>query len=1266
MKSEKYLKILMAIVISLLMFFLSSIAISQSMKSISPKNISHFSQQPGITLPEIVPGMVVVKIKSAAVAHSLAKPSTVIGLSSLDAKLQRLGVLSIQKMFRHKPIPAHSAIPDISRFLKVQIQEHLSPVMVAQELESDPNVEYAEPVYVRRLLAVPNDPLYSQQWHLPQIHAPQAWNVQKGDSAVIIAIVDGGVDYDHVDLAANAWTNTAEATGLPGVDDDGNGFVDDIYGWDFGDDDADPTDQPVGHGTACAGLACAVTDNGLGVAGVSWNCKFMPVKVFPDNDVLEIIKDAFEGIIYAADNGADIISNSWGGGGYLKWEQEVINYAYCKGAIIVCAAGNANSEAGDYPASYQHAISVAAVGPNDVKTSYSCYGPWTDLCAPSADGVSYLLTTGPGNQYRTFGGTSGATPIAAGVFGLVKSHHPDWSNDQIVRQVLLTADNIYGLNPQYQNKLGHGRINAYRALTDSILTEPDARLEIFACTVDDSTYGNNDGVLDPGETIRLHTIIQNCSIGNATAASFQLASASSEFEIIDGTAGPVAFPAESFLLFDFTFKIADHAATQKTNLSLTMTTNRGYLRQKIIDITVGVMPLLLVDFDLGYPNVEPFFFNMLDDLNLAYDYWDAQLLGFPNVRILSRFPIVLISTSSGYIPDEHIWAAWKDYLDDGGHLFIGGQLISHLSVQIPELKAMLRDYFHLEYVSTSDNHDVVGDKNDPISHDLSFQVWQPGAGSLQWPEVICPLAGASPVFAYSDGQVCAVKYASDYKVVYFGFGLEAVDSEKDTPIGEASPIRTEVLRRIINWLNFIVHEPMKDTEEIQYSRSITAKIKGNLPDLQSVTVYWRLKGESDFKSAPMVKTEDTQYAAEIPGTQTTANVEYYLQATYPGFNWYCPIGAPDSICAYYAGPDTVKPEIAQVSSLPNRLSNWKPYPVSVIISDNLGIDSSSVFAHFKVGSSSISDSVLLIVTGELNHFSGELPTIFLPGDSVTYWVKVKDRSLAGNSSISLWQSFLVGYEDFENGLVDWQIDSSGWALSEICHRGKYSVCTSPAGSYASNLDIALTSKYGVDLSQIDQPKLRFWSAYFIELNKDFGYIEISTDSAATWQRLDVALTGTQGSWKEKSIPLSSFTGTGFTDVRFRFRFISDASQTQPLMGWFIDDIRIISGATGIATTKATRPDRFSLSQNYPNPFNSSTIISYQLPVNCQVELSIYNLLGQNVATLVSERQSAGIYKLNWDARGLASGVYLYRLEAGDPSTSSRQVFVQSKKLVLLH
>lgn len=179
MKSKSYLNILIAIVTIVLVFIWSGVVSNQSVNFNPPKIASHFSGQTEVTQPEIVPGIVVVKIRSAAIAQSLAKAATATGLASLDVKLQQFGATSVQKMFRHKPIPAHSAIPDISRFLKISIPEQMNPVMVAQELAGDPNVEYAEPVYVRYLMATPNDPRYGEQWHLPQIKAPQAWDVQK-------------------------------------------------------------------------------------------------------------------------------------------------------------------------------------------------------------------------------------------------------------------------------------------------------------------------------------------------------------------------------------------------------------------------------------------------------------------------------------------------------------------------------------------------------------------------------------------------------------------------------------------------------------------------------------------------------------------------------------------------------------------------------------------------------------------------------------------------------------------------------------------------------------------------------------------------------------------------------------------------------------------------------------------------------------------------------------------------------------------------------
>ena len=431
--------------------------------------------------------------------------------------------------------------------------------------------------------------------------------MQKGDSTVIIAIIDSGVDYYHEDLAGNLWTNVLEANGIAGVDDDGNGFVDDIHGWDFGDNDADPIHPAVRrdfyeHGTICTGYCCAVTNNSRGIAGISWNCKFMPVKNQSNDDSTP--EYGYEGIVYAADNGADIISNSWGGLGSSEWEQEVLEYAYRRGAIVVCAAGNANLELPYFPANYHHVISVAAVGINDAKTSYSNFGPLVDICAPGGEpGAGQLLTTIPDNRYLEAWGTSIATPIVAGVCGLVKAEHPDWNATQIIRQVLLTADNIDALNPQYAMKLGYGRVNAYRALTTVNLQDPDARLILHDFVLDDSSSGKGNNVPEKGETLQIYCFIRNTSIGSAPAATVRLSSRSSNIEILNNSFGPIVFPADTTMAFDFHITINENAADERVQLILELESGRGYAEEDTIEIAIGVSvkPLLFIDDDKLLP-----------------------------------------------------------------------------------------------------------------------------------------------------------------------------------------------------------------------------------------------------------------------------------------------------------------------------------------------------------------------------------------------------------------------------------------------------------------------------------------------------------------------------------------------------------------------------------------------------------------------------------------------------------------------------------------
>ncbi|MHC4720640.1 MAG: S8 family peptidase, partial [Planctomycetota bacterium] len=301
---------------------------------------------------------------------------------------------------RLKRGPKHIKVPDLSRIykLELELEPGQSLEQAAAAYQQDPDIEYAELNYIVSIHATPNDPLYPIQWPLnnsgqmyphsgrynpppgtpdSDIDAPEAWDIHTGSSEIIVAVVDTGADYTHRDLDDNMWVNQAELGGAPGVDDDENGYVDDIYGYNFAYGNSDPTDDH-GHGTHVAGVIAAEGNNGSDIAGLCWNTKIMALK-FLDSSGSGQIADAIPAFYYAVENGADVMSNSWGGGFYMQSMQDAIDYAHSQGVIIVASAGNGNTDIPAYPAYYEHVIAVAATNSNDEKASFSNYGDWVDI-----------------------------------------------------------------------------------------------------------------------------------------------------------------------------------------------------------------------------------------------------------------------------------------------------------------------------------------------------------------------------------------------------------------------------------------------------------------------------------------------------------------------------------------------------------------------------------------------------------------------------------------------------------------------------------------------------------------------------------------------------------------------------------------------------------------------------------------------------------------------------------------------------------------------
>ncbi len=412
--------------------------------------------------------------------------------------LNRARALSVRPMF-----PAHIADgTDLSRIDEVSLAAGTDVWKAAEAFYGDHSVEWAEPLFVRKIHYTPNDPMLGLQWQLDKIRAKDAWDVSRNSKAVVIAIVDDGTDLLREDLAANIWTNADEIAGN-GLDDDGNGFVDDVHGWDFGDRDNNPGTSPTSgsddrwHGTGTSAMAAAITDNGIGIASPSFNATIMPVKVARDQDPESI--DGYNGITYAADNGADIINCSWGGSGASFAEVEVITHALSKGVLVIASAGNDDADTPSFPASLKGVLAVAATDNSDLKASFSNYGYYVDVCAP---GDAVYTIWGEGYQWKN--GTSFSAPLVAGIAALVKGLHPAWSGFQAGEQVRVTADLIDSSNPDYAGRLGTGRVNAYRALT---VKSPSIRLETVRFEEGSPSDGNS--LFDPGEEVLLTVTLKN-------------------------------------------------------------------------------------------------------------------------------------------------------------------------------------------------------------------------------------------------------------------------------------------------------------------------------------------------------------------------------------------------------------------------------------------------------------------------------------------------------------------------------------------------------------------------------------------------------------------------------------------------------------------------------------------------------------------------------------------------------------------------------------
>ncbi|RJP76698.1 MAG: T9SS C-terminal target domain-containing protein [Candidatus Zixiibacteriota bacterium] len=717
------------------------------------------------------------------------------GRTDLDPLLAQIGAHLIRPVApRHQP-----------GWYTVSFSPEIPVEQAVAWLEESPGVIRAWPVPLYRQYALhhqPNDVLAPGQWHLAQIHGPEAWAICRGAETVQVGIIDGGVDYVHPDLADNVWINPSEdlngnrlieLSDWDGVDNDGNGYVDDFWGWDWvdvpagavwpGEDPGPPDNDPSdfdGHGTHCAGDASAAADNSQGVASPGFHCQVMALRAgYLSNEPgsqgqgLIDLGCAISAVYYAMEAGAEVLSMSFGGPTPYPPFTNTLNAAHDAGLALAAAAGNDHSSQISYPAGSPHVIAVAATAPGDVLAGFSNFGSWITLCAPG----EAIFSTIPNGGYGNMSGTSMATPVAAGAAALVKSLRPDWNSDQVGQWLAQTADNIDLQNPGYAGMLGGGRLNLARAVdlfvtVDSLWTANPAggsRLDFGQDAHIFVRYHKYQGQAG-NVTLTLSSPNPRVSFTQAVHAVGNLSGGQSG----DNSGNPFVLQVE--------YGGADYEIVELE----AHFTGDGFAFTQPLEVPVGRGRLLLIDADQGQTqNTCGYYQQALQELGWNCETWkraERDALGAE----LSQYEAVIHFTGSAqnnlFAPSD--WDDLDDYLDGGGNLIVSGQNVAQnlAATQPSVLNTMVR----VEYLAPqAPIMEVNGIPGHAVTQGMHMVMTGPGGASNQTSmDVIGALPGAQPWFLYLPGapdQLAAVRTRIGVgDLIFCAFGLESIADSTST------------------------------------------------------------------------------------------------------------------------------------------------------------------------------------------------------------------------------------------------------------------------------------------------------------------------------------------------------------------------------------------------------------------------------------------------------------------------------------------------------
>ncbi len=1213
-----------------------------------------------IDVNNIIPGELIIKLEPDS--EFISRGVQLTGISKIDNMLAQYQIEEISPVVPYKK--RDPKLPDVNRIYRVKYFDDIDPRIICNSLNNLSSVLYAEPRYIYYETTIPNDPEYSNQWHLPVISANSAWNTTKGDTNVIIAIVDDAVDIHHEDLAANIFTNWAEFNGAPDVDDDENGYTDDIHGWDFADNDNDP--NPVlssqDHGTHVTGCASAVTDNGIGVAAPGWRCKILPLKISNDQTGT-LTGDAAAAIIYAADMGAAVTNSSWGGGGYSQYLRDAFQYAYELGTLSLASAGNSYEYNLFYPASYKNVFSVASTTIGDSKSGFSTYHLSVDISSPG----SSILSTIPNDSYGTKSGTSMASPVASGVAALIKSQFPNLSAYDLSLRLSATADDIYDVNSEYYLFLGSGRVNAHKGITytNDQFREIPTRIDLISIAISDTAFGNSDFIYDPGETVQISFELYNYSIFGSDNIDLELTTNNEDLSIPNSIVSNLSVGKEAgmSILNAFSIEILESADIGNTEMELLIYQDGEFLLSHPIRINIGTAPVLVVDDDNNTesaPKADLFYTTILDSLGINYlihNRSDGPIA--PDQ--LNASPIIIWLTEWAFPTlDEDDRNALSSYLDMGGNLYISGQDLGWDLNENPgnsSQTSFFSNYLHANWGGdNAGTFQVNGIPGNPISDELNFSFYQPGYdASSQYPDYFTPTNDAELIFQYDNGLGMGLTYSGDYRLVYTGVGLETFGSNINSVApDDVNDIQETFLERSLNFLNFISHTPLTDTEDSTATIEFHVKIFNDGEGMTTPMLNYRF-GNNEYISVQMSDTLDGLYYW-MDGPDSTVLVEYYFSISAQYYNWTNPINI-NSPFLFNIGRDLIPPVLSDLSQLENRIDRSGSEELVVSATDNIGVENATLHWYYSSTPNEVETAGMVY---DNNRWVGTLTYTDLPGnETVYYFASATDTSVDANVGYSDTLSFIIinttTLTDWDNEQVGPWDTGDSWGLMYINELIEWGMNDSPKTTYENNKSDTLTLITPFQISDYYTAYLQFWNGSVLK-DGDYGTVEVSGNMTDWTQKYTIS-----GSNFGEIV---TFDVTEYKETGVYIRFLIQTNESDVSQGWFIDDMQLLVDTLIVLSNKdiVHLPMDYNLYQNFPNPFNPVTRIHYDVPVESQINIEIYDLLGRRVKTLFNNTRTPGRYSIIWNGKdkfgkSVSAGVYFYQLQTTN--------YVQTRKMVLL-